>query len=126
MLADVEMGVTMSDSDDGSNAGSQSGFSHWKREPMTPCLNQTELPVVASFGPMTSNIPADFVDGGRGTQASRRPPEFSSLDSLDESSMVATTSMETNTTLNLATASLASGDVVGASQPTSCETTDEE
>ena len=121
MLADVEIGVTMSDSDDGSNTG----FSHWKREPMAPCFNQTELPIVASFGPMTSNIPADFVHGGRGTQASRRPPESSSLDSLDENSMVAT-SMDTNTTLNFATVSLASGDVVGTSQPTSRETTDEE
>lgn len=124
MLADVEIGVTMSDSDEGSNAGSQSGFSHWKREPIAPCFNQTELPVLASFGPMTSSIPADFVHGGRGTKASRRPPEFSSADSLDESSMVVT-SMESNTTLNFATA-LASGEVVGTSQPTSCETTDEE
>jgi hypothetical protein len=121
MLADVEIGVTMSDSDDGSLSGSQSGFSHWKRE-AAPAFNQTELQVVASFGPMTSSIPADFVQGSRGTPASRRPPEFSSLDSLDESTMV-TTSMETNITLNLATAS---GDMAGTNQPSSQETTDEE
>lgn len=56
-LADVEIGVTACDSDEGSVTGSQAGFSHWKREygPLATGFN-TAKPLTASYGPMASSL----------------------------------------------------------------------